>query len=73
MIPPFDIYRVESNSQLTWKALAETLDVARLRIKILVDAQPGDYVICSQQTGHKMTIKADGSIVGSPGSAGEDR
>jgi hypothetical protein len=32
----------------------------------LMDEQPGDYVICSQRTGHKMVVKADGSITGSP-------
>ncbi len=66
MIPPFDIFGVETDGHLMWKAVAETLDVARLRIKTLMDAQPRDYVIYSQQTGHKMVIKADGSIVGSP-------
>jgi hypothetical protein len=32
---------VESDGHLIWKAAAETLDVARLRIKTLMDAQPG--------------------------------
>ena len=67
MIPPFDIFRVETDGQLTWQATAETLDVARLRVKTLMDAQPGDYVIYSQETGHKMTVKADGSVIGSLG------
>ena len=65
MIPPFDIFRVETDGHLMWEAVAETLDVARLRIKTLMDSQSGDYVIYGQQTGHKMVIKADGSIVGS--------
>ena len=74
MIPPFDIFSVESDGQLVWQAMAESLDVARLRVKTLMDVQPCDYVICSQRTGHKMVIKADGSITGSPGPAKrEDR
>ncbi len=36
MIPPFDIFHVEGNDHLKWKATAETLDVARLHIKILM-------------------------------------
>jgi hypothetical protein len=44
-----------------------TLELARLRIKILMVVLPGDYVIYSQQTGHKTIIRADGSIVGAPG------
>ena len=61
MIPPFDIFRVESNGHLVWQGIAETLDVARLHIKILMVGQPGDYVIHSQQTGHKTIVKVDGS------------
>jgi hypothetical protein len=65
MIPPFDIFRVETDGHLMWQGKAETLDVARLKVKMLMDEVPGNYVIYSQQTGHKMIIKADGSIVGS--------
>lgn len=35
------IFRVESDGHLIWKAAAETLDVARLRITTLMDAQLG--------------------------------
>jgi hypothetical protein len=74
MIPPFDIFRVDSDGQLMWKATVETLDVARVQIKILMRAEAGDYIIHSQPTGHKMVIKADGSIVvGSIGPTREDR
>jgi hypothetical protein len=62
MIPPFDIFRVEIDGHLVWKGTAKTLDVARLRIKILIDSEPADYLIHSQQTGHKIVVKADGSI-----------
>ena len=72
MIPPFDIFHVQPDGGLMWQGIAESLDVARLKVKILMDEQPGDYVIRSQHTGHKMVVKADGSIVGSPGSAGEE-
>ena len=37
MIPPFDIFLVDSyDGQLVRKGTVETLDVARLRIKILM-------------------------------------
>jgi hypothetical protein len=66
MIPPFDIFRVEifrveMNGHLVRKDTAETLELARLRIKILMVSEPGDYIIHSQQTGHKMLVSADGS------------
>ena len=65
MIPPFDIFLVDSDDgQLVRKGTVETLDVARLRIKILMASEPGDYVIYSQQTGHHVVVKADGSVKG---------
>ncbi len=62
MIPPFDIFLVASDGQLVRKGTAETLDVARLRVKILMASEPSDYVIYSQQTGHHVLVKADGSV-----------
>jgi hypothetical protein len=38
--------------------------IARLRIKILMASEPGDYVIYSQQTSHYVVVKADGSVKG---------
>ena len=64
MLPPFDIFRVETDGHLVWKDTAETLDLARLRIKILMVLSPGDFVIYSQETGHKTVLKSDGSIIG---------
>jgi hypothetical protein len=70
MFPPFDIFRVESDGRLVWKDTAETLDLARLRIKISMVSQPGDYVIYSQQTGHNTVIRSDGSTGGPAGRDG---
>jgi hypothetical protein len=64
MLPPFDIFRVETDGHLLRKDTAETLVLARLRIKILMVSQPGDFVIYSQETGHKTVVKSDGSVVG---------
>jgi hypothetical protein len=64
MLPPFDIFRVESDGHLVWKDTARTFDYARLMVKILMSSQPGDYVIYSQETERKTIVKADGSIVG---------
>ena len=66
MIPPFDIFLVGSDGQLVRKGTAETLDAARLRIKVLMGSEPGDYVIYSQQTSHHMVVKADGSAKSGP-------
>lgn len=66
MIPPFDIFLVGSDGQWVRKGTAETLDVARLRIKILMESEPGDYVIYSLQTSHSVVVKADGSVKTGP-------
>ena len=59
MLPPLDIFRVESDGHLLWKAAAETLEAARRRVKILMASEPGDYVIYGQQTGHETIIRAE--------------
>jgi hypothetical protein len=56
MFPPFDIFRVESDGHLVWQGTAETLALARLRVKILSVSNDSDYVIYSQQTGHKTVV-----------------
>ena len=61
MIPPFDIFRVESDGHLVWKDAAVTLNRARLRIRILMISDPADYIIYSEQTGHKTVVRVDGS------------
>jgi hypothetical protein len=45
---------------MIWKDTSETF-VARLRIKIFIISEPSDYIIYSQQTGHKTAIRAGGS------------
>jgi hypothetical protein len=59
MLPPLEIFHVESDGHLLWKAAAETLEAARRCVKILMASEPGDYVIYSQQTGHKTIIRAE--------------
>ena len=59
MVPPLDIFRVAPDGQLTWRAAAENLDSAQRRIKILMSVHPGDYVIYSQETGHKTLVRAE--------------
>jgi hypothetical protein len=57
LISPF-VWKVMA---MIWKDTAETF-VARLRIKIFIISEPSDYIIYSQQTGHKTVIRAGGSI-----------
>jgi hypothetical protein len=61
LIPPFDIFKSEMNGTVLWKGSAETLEVARLSVKVLMVSSPGSYIIHSQKTGHKLLVNPDGS------------
>ena len=56
MIPPFDIFRVTQDSQPLWLEPASTLDDAKARVIELGKSRPGEYIIFSQKTGHKISI-----------------
>ena len=56
MIPPFDIFRVTQDSQPLWLEPASTLDDAKARVNELGKSRPGEYLIFSQKTGHKISI-----------------
>jgi hypothetical protein len=57
----FDILYLRADGQLIWQCTAASLAFAKLRIKVLMTIERGNYVIFNRQTGHKMMIKADGS------------
>ncbi len=59
MLPPLDIFRVESDGHLVWRAAAETLATAQRRVRILMASEPGDYIIYSQETGRKTVVRAE--------------
>jgi len=56
MIAPFDIFRVMQDSQPLWLEPASTLDDAKARVNELGKSRPGEYIIFSQKTGHKISI-----------------
>src|SRR5258708_26350274 len=56
MIPPFDIFKVES-SGLRWMESAADLERAKTRVKVLAASSPGEYIILNQETGEKNSIK----------------
>jgi len=60
MIAPLDVFKVEKDGKLRWLEAAETLEQAKSRIEALGASSPGEYVIYSQKTGNKTTVKAGG-------------
>jgi hypothetical protein len=57
MLPPFDIFRVES-AGLRWMEVAADLERAKARVKLLAASSPGEYVILNQNTGEKILVKS---------------
>ena len=57
MIPPIDIFRLDSDGQLIWRASASSGEAAQRRVKILMDSEPADYLIYSHETGHKTFVR----------------
>ena len=56
MIAPFDIFKVESFG-LRWMELELDLERAKARVQVLAASSPGEYIIVSQQTGEKLSIR----------------
>lgn len=58
MLPPFNIYKVESESHLHRMDAAVDLERAKARVKVLAASWPGEYIIANQETGEKISIKS---------------
>ena len=54
---PLDIFKFENDGTLLWKGTAQTLEAAKLSVKMLVETSPGDYLIFSPATGEKTVVK----------------
>jgi hypothetical protein len=57
MIAPFDIFRVEAPDGMLWIEAAAELDAAKARVAALMQSTPCEYLIFSQKTGNKISIK----------------
>jgi hypothetical protein len=56
MIPPFDIFMVDS-SGLRWMEAAADLEGAKARARLLAASSPSEYIILNQTTGEKISIQ----------------
>jgi hypothetical protein len=57
--PHLDIFRVEADGHLLWRAAAESPEAAQRRVKILMASEPADYIIYCQETGDKTLVRAE--------------
>jgi hypothetical protein len=63
MVAPFDIFRKESDG-IRWLEFATDLETATARVQAIGELSPGEYLIFSQITGHKISIIV---VEGTPG------
>lgn len=59
MIPPFDIFRIDGPRSILWIEAAHELEAAKARVRELMKREPAVYMIHSQKTGNRITIKPD--------------
>jgi hypothetical protein len=57
MVPPFDIFKVDSTDAVVWIEAASALEAAKVRVQQLMAVSPYEYLIFSQQTGSRIAIK----------------
>ena len=57
MVAPFDIFRVDEPDGMLWIEAAAELEAAKARVAALMRTTPSEYLIFSQKTGHKISIK----------------
>ena len=56
MLPPFHIFKVQSDGSLRWMEAAVDVERAKALAKVLAASAPGEYVI-TNMTGEKISIK----------------
>ena len=57
MVAPFDIFRVDAPGGVLWIEAVAELEGAKARVAALMQTTPCEYLIFSQKTGHKISIK----------------
>lgn len=62
MIPPFDIFKLVDNEEPLLIESEQTLEAAMVRVGILRDVTPGDYLIVSRVTGKQILLTARGAV-----------
>jgi hypothetical protein len=56
-VAPFDIFSLETPNDLLWVEAVAELEAAKARVAELMLVKPCEYLIFSQKTGHKISIK----------------
>ena len=57
MITRFDIFGFDTSNEMLWIEAVADRGIAKARVAALMQAKPCEYLIFSQKTGHKISIK----------------
>jgi hypothetical protein len=57
VITPFDFFGFDISNEMLWIEAVADLDIAKARVTALMQAKPCEYLIFSQKTGQKISIK----------------
>jgi len=57
VITPFDILWFDISNEMLWIEAVADLGIAKARVTALMQAKPCEYLIFSQKTGQKISIK----------------
>jgi hypothetical protein len=68
MVPLFDIFKADAEGSVSWIEAAPDMETAKARVHALTVSSPGEYLVCSEKTGAKISIKADNAGTPSSGS-----
>jgi hypothetical protein len=63
MVSFFDIFGSDICNEMLWIEAVADLEIAKARVAELMQAKPCEYLIFSQKTGHKISIKPPMAIV----------
>jgi hypothetical protein len=57
VITSFGILTLDISNEMLWIEAVADLEIAKARVAELMQARPCEYLIFSQKTGHKISIK----------------
>jgi hypothetical protein len=60
MVPCFDIFKIDSDGNILWRGAAESLVIAKAKIRKLAASTPGEYLILDQNTGKRLIVALPG-------------
>jgi hypothetical protein len=66
VIPPFEIFKVDAPRKVTWIETVNDLDIAKAIVRVQMRLSSCEYVILSQETGNKISIKPTDGNADSP-------